>query len=124
MPPSTPCSTKVRGTSEGVREAAKRSAPSSSPDPENDRNRRMLPTIERVDRAAKLVKNPLADVTAMAAVLRDQRGTDDVQRPPGHRGVIDDGRAAHVVILDPTSLELWVGDPKSAGRMRAFDLRQ
>jgi tetratricopeptide (TPR) repeat protein len=92
-------------------------------DPENDRNRRMLPTIERVDRRAKLVKNPLADVAALAAVLRDQRGSDDVPRPPGHRGVIDDGRAAHVVILDPTSLELWVGDPKAAGRMRAFDLR-
>jgi isopenicillin-N N-acyltransferase like protein len=92
-------------------------------DPENDRNRRMLPTVARVERAAKLVKNPLADVAAMAAVLRDQRGTDDVPRPPGHRSVIDDGRATHVVILDPLSLELWVSDPKAAGRMRAFDLR-
>jgi isopenicillin-N N-acyltransferase-like protein len=92
-------------------------------DPENDRSRRMLPTIGRVERAAKLVKNPLADVTAMAAVLRDQRGTDDVPRPPGHRGVIDDGRATQVVILDPTSLELWVADPQASGRMRAFDLR-
>ncbi|HSD90952.1 MAG TPA: C45 family autoproteolytic acyltransferase/hydrolase [Kofleriaceae bacterium] len=92
-------------------------------DPENDRSRRMLPTIARVERAARLVKNPLPDVAAMAAVLRDQRGTDDVPRPAGHRGVIDDGRASHVVILDPTSLELWVADPKAAGRMRAFDLR-
>jgi isopenicillin-N N-acyltransferase like protein len=94
-----------------------------SSDPENDRSKRMLPTIARVDRAAKLVKNPLPDVAAMAAVLRDQRGTDDVPRPPGHRSVIDDGRATHVVILDPTSLELWVADPKAAGRLRAFDLR-
>ena len=92
-------------------------------DPENDRSRRMLPQIARIERAAKLVKNPLPDVAAMATVLRDQRGTDDVPRPPGHRSIIDDGRATHVVILDPTSLELWVADPKAAGRMRAFDLR-
>lgn len=94
-----------------------------SSDPENDRARRMLATISRVDRAAKLVKNPLSDVAAMAAVLRDQRGVDESARPSGHRGVIDDGRAIQSVILDPASLELWVADPRSGGRMRAFDLR-
>lgn len=92
-------------------------------DPENDRARRMLLTQGRVDRAAKLVRAPLADIAAMAAVLRDQRGLDESPRPAGHRGVIDDARAAHVVILDPTSLELWVADPRANGRMRAFDLR-
>lgn len=92
-------------------------------DPENDRARRMLPTKARLDRAAKLVRAPLPDVAAMAAVLRDRRGLDDALRPQGHRGVIDDGRAVHAVILDPASLELWVADPSSAGRMRAFDLR-
>jgi hypothetical protein len=94
-----------------------------SSDPENDRARRVLPTLARVDRAARLVKNPLADVAALAAVLRDQRGVDDSPRPTGHRGVIDDGRARQVVILDPASLELWVADPSANGRMRAFDLR-
>ncbi|HEY5944736.1 MAG TPA: C45 family peptidase [Kofleriaceae bacterium] len=92
-------------------------------DPENDRARRVLPTNQRVERAARLVRSPLADVTALAAVLRDQRGTDDVPKPAGHRGVIDDGRARHVVILDPASLEMWVADPSAAGRMRSFDLR-
>lgn len=92
-------------------------------DPENDRARRVLPTLARIERAARLVKNPLPDVTALAAILRDQRGVDDAPRPPGHRGVIDDGRARHVVILDPASLELWVSDPSAGGRMRAFDLR-
>src|SRR4029079_17482798 len=75
-------------------------------DPENDRARRVLPTLARVDRAARLAKNPLPDVAALAAILRDQRGVDDVPRPAGHRGVIDDGRARHTVILDPASLEL------------------
>jgi hypothetical protein len=94
-----------------------------SSDPENDRARRVLPTVTRVERAARLVRAPLADVAAMAAVLRDQRGVDDAPKPSGHRGVIDDGRSDHVVILDPASLELWVSDPHAAGRMRAFDLR-
>jgi hypothetical protein len=92
-------------------------------DPENDRARRVLPTTMRIERAARLARAPLADVSAVAALLRDRRGADDAPRPPGHRGAIDDGRAAHVVILDPTSLELWVADPTSGGRMRGFDLR-
>jgi len=94
-----------------------------SSDPENDRARRVLPTLTRVERAARLVRSPLADVTAMATVVRDQRGTDDSPKPAGHRGVIDDARARHVVILDPASLQLWVADPNADGRMRAFDLR-
>ena len=92
-------------------------------DPENDRARRMLASIPRVSRAARLVRSPLADVAAMAAILRDTRGDADAPRPAGHRGTIDDGRAVHVAILDPTSLELWVADPRAGGRLRAFDLR-
>jgi len=92
-------------------------------DPENDRARRLLPSVPRAERAAKLVKAPLAEVGAMAAILRDTRGLDDTPRAPGHRGVIDNGRAAHVVILDPTTLELWIADPRANGRLRAFDLR-
>jgi hypothetical protein len=93
-----------------------------SSDPENDRAKRML-APGRVERAARLVRTPLADVAAVAAVLRDQRGVDDSPRPPGHRGVIDDGRQIQQVILDPASLQLWVADPQAGGRMRAFDLR-
>ena len=92
-------------------------------DPENDRARRVVPTLPRIERAARLVKAPLADVAAMAAVLRDTRGLDDSPKPAGHRGVIDDARSDHVVILDPASLEMWVSDPSTAGRMRSFDLR-
>lgn len=96
-------------------------------DPDNERARRTLTSQARVERAARLVRAPLPDVAAMAAVLRDARGIDakgveDV-RPPGHRATIDDGRASQVVILDPASLELWVGDPRANGRMRGFDLR-
>ena len=92
-------------------------------DPVNDRARRVLMTMARLERAARLVRAPLTDVGALAAVLRDQRALDDALRPPGHRGAIDDGRAAHVAILDPATLELWVADPRAGGRMRGFDLR-
>lgn len=94
-----------------------------SSDPENDRARRMLPTMTRIERATRLVRQPLPDAAALAAVLRDRRGADDSTKPSGHRGVIDDGQAVHTVILDPASLELWVADPRANGRMRAFDLR-
>lgn len=92
-------------------------------DPENDRSRRTLSTMGRVTRAEKLVREPLPDVAAVAAILRDRKTVDDTQRAAGHRGVIADGRSIHTVIIDPTSLELWVSDPAAAGRMRGFDLR-
>ncbi|MEO8707203.1 MAG: C45 family peptidase [Kofleriaceae bacterium] len=92
-------------------------------DPENDRARRMLPTTVRLERAARLVRNPLVDVASLAGILRDQRAVDDSARAPGHRGVIDDGQIVHAVMLDPATLELWVADPRANGRFRAFDLR-
>ncbi|HMG23043.1 MAG TPA: C45 family autoproteolytic acyltransferase/hydrolase [Kofleriaceae bacterium] len=92
-------------------------------DPENDRARRMLPGQSRIERAARLVRAPLADPAAMAAILRDRRAPDDAPRPPGHRGAIDDGRAVQTAIIDPALLALWVGDPRAPGRMRAIDLR-
>ena len=93
-------------------------------DPENDRARRMLPTTARASIARRgSCGRRCADVAAVAAVLRDQKGVDDSARPPGHRGAIDDGRAVQTVILDPASLAMWVGDPRAGGRMRAFDLR-
>ena len=91
-------------------------------DPENDRAKRLL-APGRVERATRLVRQPLADVSQLATILRDQSNVDGSARPAGHRGVIDDGRAVQTVILDPSSLELWVGDPSASGRMRAFDLR-
>ena len=94
-----------------------------SNDPENDRARRMSATQSRVERAAKLLRAPLGEVGAMAAILRDQRAVDDSPRPYGHRGTIDDGRQVQVVVIDPASLALWVADPRAGGRMRAFDLR-
>jgi hypothetical protein len=92
-------------------------------DPDNDRARRSLAAVKRVERAAQLTRAPLADVAAMATILRDQRGLDGTPRPAGHRETIDDGRDSQIAILDPTSMELWVADRSAGGRMRGFDLR-
>jgi isopenicillin-N N-acyltransferase like protein len=94
-----------------------------SGDPENDRARRTLVTQSRVERAQRLLRAPLVDAAAMAAILRDRRAVDDAPRSLGHRGVIENGRAVHSAIFDPAVLALWVADPGAGGRMRAFDLR-
>ncbi|MCE9576210.1 MAG: hypothetical protein K8W52_23880 [Deltaproteobacteria bacterium] len=98
-------------------------APPFADDLENDRGRRMLPTVDRVARAARLTKAPLADVAAVAAVLRDRRGKDDAPLPDGHRAAIADASAIQTVIIDPAAMTLWVADGDASARFRAFDLR-
>ncbi len=93
-------------------------------DPENDRARRISASPQRVARALRLLKTLPADAAAAAAVLRDHRGLEDEGLPVGHRGAIDDAAAVQVVLFDPASLAMWVGDgPGASARLRAFDLR-
>jgi len=92
-------------------------------DPENDRNRRVLPTGLRLRRAAHLLRAPLADAAAAVAVLRDERAPDDAPLPAGHRGAIYDPAAVQTVLIDPGGMALWVADGDARGRFRAFDLR-
>ena len=93
-------------------------------DPENDRQARTSATVARVARAEALVKTAPADAAAVAAILRDRRSLADEGLPAGHRAAIDDVAAAHVVVFDPASLQVWVGDGVGAGaRLRGFDLR-
>ena len=98
-------------------------APAFADDVENDRARRTLPTVARLARAAKLLRSPLADAAAVAAVLRDRKAADDSPLPAGHRAALDDAAAVHVVIIDPAGMALWVADGGASGRFRAFDLR-
>jgi Acyl-coenzyme A:6-aminopenicillanic acid acyl-transferase len=91
-------------------------------DPENDRARRLGPSMSRLARVQQLIRSPFASVEEFAATFRDRRTSDDIIRPLGHRGVPFDP-AAQIAILDPTLMTLWVADPAGAGRLRAFDLR-
>lgn len=93
-------------------------------DPENDRSRRISASPQRVERAKRLLRTPPADAAAAAGLLRDRRGLEDEGLPIGHRGAIDDAAAVQVVLFDPGSLAMWVGDGVGAGApLRAFDLR-
>jgi len=99
------------------------SAPAFLDDPDNDRARRVLPTMMRLKRLTRLARTPPADAAAAAALLRDDRAPDDVPLPPGHRGAIDDLAAVQVVLIDPAAMALWVADGDAGARFRAFDLR-
>ena len=93
-------------------------------DPENDRQRRTSASVARAERADRLAQTAPPDVAEVAALLRDRRSLADEGLAPGHRSAVDDVAAAHVVVIDPGSLQMWVGDGLGAGaRLRGFDLR-
>jgi hypothetical protein len=97
--------------------------PAYATDPDNDRARRLLSSIDRPKRAARLLKTPPVDLAAAVAVLRDRRSVDGATRPAGHRGLVEDPAAVHVAMIDPTAMVLWVADGGPGARMRALDLR-
>jgi hypothetical protein len=94
-------------------------------DPESERNRRRRPDAERAARARQILeKTPPASVGDLAALLRDRKGADGVERALGHRGAIADPWATHAAVIDPAAMVLWAADgPGVAGPLRAFDLR-
>lgn len=93
-------------------------------DPENDRATRMRPSLLRARRAEKLVRARPASPADVLAILRDDRDLDGARLPLGHRGALRDPSAVHTVLLDASTMVLWVADgPDAGGRFRAFDLR-
>jgi hypothetical protein len=98
-------------------------SPAFADDLENDRAKRTLPTVARLARVARLVRGPLAEPASVVAVLRDRRGADEGPLPAGHRAAIDDAAAIHVVVIDPSAMQMWVADGGASARFRAFDLR-
>lgn len=94
-------------------------------DAANDRARRTRAGAARFDRLEELLgRGVAADPASAAAVLRDWRGKSDSLLPPGNGNVLDDLAAAHIVLVDATTMTLWVGEgPGATGPLRAFDLR-
>jgi isopenicillin-N N-acyltransferase-like protein len=93
-------------------------------DPENDRATRMRPSLLRARRADKLLRGRLAGPADALAILRDDRDASGAPLPLGHRGALRDPSAVHTVLLDASTMVLWVADgPDAGGRFRAFDLR-
>jgi isopenicillin-N N-acyltransferase-like protein len=93
-------------------------------DPENDRAKRMRPALLRARRAEKLLRGRLAGPADVLAILRDGRDDEGALLPLGHRGALRDPSAVQTVLLDASTMVLWVADgPDAGGRFRAFDLR-
>ena len=93
-------------------------------DPENDRATRMRPALLRARRAEKLLRGRLAGPADVLGILRDSRDAEGGPLPLGHRGALRDPSAVHTVLLDASTMVLWVADgPDAGGRFRAFDLR-
>lgn len=93
-------------------------------DPENDRATRVSPAPARLRRAARLTKTPPLDLAGAVEILRDDRGADGADLPPGHRAAIADAASVQVVLIDPAAMTMWVSETGSAsGRLRGFDLR-
>jgi len=99
--------------------------PEFGKDAENERLRRVAGRATREARlAALLARSGATELTAVLNLLRDRRLDADHELPLGHPGAIDDLAAQHVVVIDPASLLLWVGEgPGAAGGFRLFDLR-
>jgi tetratricopeptide (TPR) repeat protein len=96
-------------------------------DAENDRLKRYLTSGARYRRLDELVKAARGklDPRKVLEILRDKRGPGGEALGLGNRNALDAIIATHSVIVDASSLILWVGEgPHLLGKYRAFDLRR
>lgn len=94
-------------------------------DAHNERIRRTTSSGYRYDRLAELLAAPgnFAPEDAVE-ILRDRRGLDNVELGLGNRNAIENLHTMQSVVVDATSMVLWVAEgPSTLGRYRAFDLR-
>ncbi|WP_428268859.1 C45 family autoproteolytic acyltransferase/hydolase [Haliangium sp.] len=92
-------------------------------DVENDRARRSRASAQRAQRARALVRGLTGPEQALV-LLRDGRDGSGAPVPLGYRGALRDPAAVQTVLIDASTMVLWVADgPDAGGRFRAFDLR-
>jgi len=99
----------------------------ASGDPQNEHVKAITSTTKRRSRLDEIISNMAgtANVERAVAILRDKRGTGDVELPLGHRSAVDALIATHSVVMDATARVLWVSEgPHAAGRYVRFDLRE
>ena len=96
-------------------------------DAENDRLKRYLTSGARFRRLDELTKKLHGQIDPKRAVdiLRDKKGPGGEELGLGNRNTLDAIIATHSVVVDATSLVLWVSEgPHCLGKYRAFDLRK
>ena len=106
------------------------SAEAFTDDAEQARLRDISPAMMRAQRAERLLRQTPKTAAEMAALLRDRRSSAGAPLPVGHRGALWDGAAVHAMIIDASTLTMWIADGggtgaggDAQGRFRSFDLR-
>lgn len=96
-------------------------------DPKNQAVRDKTSTLARRSRLDEVLAARTAPMTVedAVAILRDKRGTGDVELALGDRRALDALIATHAMVADATERALWVSEgPHLAGRFLRFDLRK
>ncbi len=102
-------------------------SPAFASDAENDRLKRYLTSGARYRRMEELVRRHRGTIDPRRAleILRDKRGAGGEALGLGNRNALDALIATHSVVVDATSMTLWVGEgPHLLGRFVGFDLRK
>ena len=102
-------------------------AQSFTADAENDRLKRYLTSGARFRRIEELVKHWRGQIDPKKAleILRDKRGVGNAELGLGNRNALDAIIATHSVVVDATSLTIWVATgPHLLGKYVGFDLRK
>lgn len=97
-----------------------------SGDPFNDRIRRDTASGARWQRLETLLLGTRRITAERAlAILRDRKGPDGSDAGLGNRNALETLHGSHAVVVDLSSMVLWVGEgPSAIGPFRAFDLRK
>lgn len=102
-------------------------AQSFAADAENDRLKRYMTSGARYKRLEELVKHARGQIDPRRAleILRDKRGTGNVELGLGNRNTLDAIIATHSVVVDATALTIWVGTgPHLIGKYVGYDLHK
>lgn len=102
-------------------------APELQGDKANERLKTYLTSGARYQRMMELLQQNrgIIDPRKALEMLRDKRGVGGEPLALGNRNALDALIATHSVVVDATSMVLWVGaGPHALGRYVAFDLRR
>jgi hypothetical protein len=99
--------------------------PTFADDPVNQERRDAGTTMQRYARARQVLDRLKEHVTvpALAGLVRDKRGLNDVDLGYGNRNAIDGLIACHAVVMDVTAGEMWAAAwPNAEGKFVGVDV--
>lgn len=123
----TPTRTEVRRERDTILVTNHALTPPLSKDVENDRLRRYLTSGARLRRLGELVnlQRGVIDPRRALEILRDKKGVGGEPLGLGNRNALDALIATHSVVVDASTMTLWVSQgPHCLGRYVGYDLRR